>query len=354
MDSSRKSRWDTSDPSASSAGPANAVNTADAAAQAAAIAAKIAASLRPGAGSLGTELIRREEAGGFTHDIDINDLRNRYLLTKGTTQKEIADATGASIVTKGVWVPDTAHLQPGETPLYLHISATSKTMLDDAVKRVRDLIDQDLGPLIDDRTLVARNRALGLPLPATVLPNGRPKWPEDKLYIGLDSLRNFNIRAKTVGPQGMFVKYIQAETGARVQIKGLGSGFLEQDTGREAEEPMHINIAAPTQEQVERAKVLSEDLLAVLRVEYAKARDGPGQEGVYQQGYGTYAAPGQDPYAGYYGQQGTPAQGQEGTPTQPGATPAPGGPPQQGSEAWQQYAAYWAAYGYDVLDPQCM
>jgi hypothetical protein len=43
-------------------------------------------------------------------------------------------------------------------------------------------------------------------------------------------------------PQGMFVKYIQAETGTRVQIKGLGSGFIENDTGREAEEPMHVFI----------------------------------------------------------------------------------------------------------------
>lgn len=42
----------------------------------------------------------------------------------------------------------------------------------------------------------------------------------------------------------MFVKFIQAETGARVQIKGIGSGFLETETGREAEEPMHINIAS--------------------------------------------------------------------------------------------------------------
>ena len=40
----------------------------------------------------------------------------------------------------------------------------------------------------------------------------------------------------------MFVKYIQAETGTRVQIKGLGSGFIENDTGREAEEPMHVYI----------------------------------------------------------------------------------------------------------------
>lgn len=54
--------------------------------------------------------------------------------------------------------------------------------------------------MIDDRTLVARNRALGLPPPAGVQTGGRQKWPEEKLYIGLDSLRNFNVRAKTVGP----------------------------------------------------------------------------------------------------------------------------------------------------------
>ena len=41
---------------------------------------------------------------------------------------------------------------------------------------------------------------MGLPPPSGVAPGGRPKWPEEKLYIGLDSLRNFNVRAKTVGP----------------------------------------------------------------------------------------------------------------------------------------------------------
>jgi hypothetical protein len=42
--------------------------------------------------------------------------------------------------------------------------------------------------------------------------------------------------------QGMFVKYIQQETGTRVQIKGLGSGFINQETGQEDPEPMHIHI----------------------------------------------------------------------------------------------------------------
>lgn len=40
----------------------------------------------------------------------------------------------------------------------------------------------------------------------------------------------------------MFVKFIQAETGARVQIKGRGSGFMESDTGQESNDPMHISI----------------------------------------------------------------------------------------------------------------
>jgi hypothetical protein len=55
------------------------------------------------------------------------------------------------------------------------------------------------------------------------------KWPEEKLPIGLESIRNFNIRAKVVGPSGCFVKYIQQETQTRVQIKGIGSGFIDQE-----------------------------------------------------------------------------------------------------------------------------
>lgn len=125
----------------------------------------------------------------------------------------------------------------GEPPLYLHISAPSKTILDAAINKVNDLINQELGPLVEDRSQYGR-RPGGPPT--------RQKWPEAKLPINLESLRNFNVRAKTVGPGGMFVKFIQAETGARVQIKGIGSGFLETETGREAEEPMHINIACVT------------------------------------------------------------------------------------------------------------
>jgi hypothetical protein len=162
----------------------------------------------------------REE--GFIKDIEINDLKNRYVLTKGSTQKQvsrvsstdvtancrfqadvfdqISEETGASVQTKGVWVPDSSKRKPGEEPLYIHIVGKTQEILDRAVEKVQDLINQELGPLIDERTLVARNRALGLPPPAGAAPPGRVKWPEDKLFIGLESMRNFNVRAKTVGP----------------------------------------------------------------------------------------------------------------------------------------------------------
>ena len=106
----------------------------------------------------------------------------------------------------------------------------------------------------------------------------------------------------------MFVKYIQQETGARVQIKGLGSGFVDQETGKESDEPMHIHITSvtfyylegtplilscrgPEEGQVARAKVLTEDLLDVVRVEHEKARQLMMQQQMeLQQAQAAYAA----------------------------------------------------------------
>lgn len=57
----------------------------------------------------------------------------------------------------------------------------------------------------------------------------------------LPDLRPLRLKL-TVLKQGLFVKYIQQETQTRVQIKGIGSGFVETDTGRESDDPMHINV----------------------------------------------------------------------------------------------------------------
>ncbi|KAN0061458.1 hypothetical protein ACQY0O_006305 [Thecaphora frezii] len=306
------SRWDSQ--------PAEGSKPVDAAAAAAAAAAaKIAAQFAPppGAGpssATGPNDGRkppgrehsdhaRERRGGdphdaeFTHDIEINDQRNRYMLTKGQTQQMVHKETGAVVTTKGTWYPDKSLATKEDPPLYLHISATSQEVLDKAIKRIGELMLQEVPQLIEDRHQRRLDYEAQRPPPRE-----RKKWPEEKVPINLESLRNFNVRSKVVGPGGMFVKYIQAETGTRVQIKGIGSGFIETETGREAEEPLHINIAGPEDDQIKAAKALAEDLLDAVRTEWNKARDalgggggggyGPGPGGPRGYGPGPHGAPG--------------------------------------------------------------
>lgn len=82
---SSKRKWDQAAPDAKDAkeGPEPkklelSVDAQEAAARAAAIASKIAAQF----GELGAE-----EA--FSQDVDINDVRNRYMLTKASTQQQV-------------------------------------------------------------------------------------------------------------------------------------------------------------------------------------------------------------------------------------------------------------------------
>ncbi|KAI0264694.1 hypothetical protein BC834DRAFT_924549 [Gloeopeniophorella convolvens] len=304
-----------------------------AAAAAAAIAAKIAAQ----GGLLGPKDLHD---GEFTEDIDINDVRNRYMLTKGSTQQQVHEETGASVSTKGVWYPDRAKATEKDPPLYLHISANTKEVLQKAIDKVNELISIDMGSLVEDKGTGRREKR---------------KWPEEKIFIGLESIRNFNVRAKVVGPTGMFVKYIQQETGTRVQIKGQGSGFVDQETGRESEEPMHIHITGPEEGQVARAKVLTDDLLEVVRGEYAKVKAVMHQQQMeLHQAQMQYASYGMMP--GY-----TPPPPSAAPPPPPPGEQPPPPPPDGGAGGTSAapaptdldaYSAYWAAYGYDVNSPE--
>ncbi|KAK1233495.1 hypothetical protein PQX77_003350 [Marasmius sp. AFHP31] len=339
-----KRKWDQPGPSNGEGAPSSkaengedGASASEAAAAAAAIAAKIAAQF---AGGGLTGAMKDPHDAEFTQDIDINDVRNRYLLTKSSTQQDIHDETGASVSTKGVWYPDRSKATERDPPLYLHVMANTKETLQKAIDKINELMSLDMGSLVEDKKDRMREKR---------------KWPEEKLPVGLESIRNFNVRAKVVGPSGSFVKYIQQETGTRVQIKGLGSGFIDQETGRESEEPLYIHITGPEEGQVARAKVLTEDLLLVVRSEHAKMASV-----VQQQQMELHQAQAQ--YAAYSAMQGYAPPPPSGAPPPPPPgdqpPPPPDGqqppPPAQGdpSQSVEAYTAYWAQYGYDVNSPQ--
>lgn len=67
------------------------------------------------------------------------------------TAIQIQEETGASVSTKGVWYPDRTKATERDPPLYLHISAPSQESLSIAIERINELINIDLGPLVEDK-----------------------------------------------------------------------------------------------------------------------------------------------------------------------------------------------------------
>ena len=97
---SSKRKWDQAAPEESRDDPESPAkvakvdegkNASTAAAAAAAIAAKIAAQYSGAGAGGGSGLLGPKDIhdGEFTQDIDINDVRNRYMLTKGSTQQQV-------------------------------------------------------------------------------------------------------------------------------------------------------------------------------------------------------------------------------------------------------------------------
>ncbi|TKX18702.1 KH domain-containing protein 5 [Elsinoe australis] len=225
-------------------------------------------------GANGLNIDIYEQDGDWIKDIEVNDLRNRYTLTKGATQKMIKDKTGADVTTRGAYYPDKAMATAANPPLYLHITSTSKEGLEAAVKEIDEMMKQDLPNLIDERRLPRRREP-----DFERDERGRRKWPEERIPISLEPINGFNLRAQVVGSGGSYVKHIQSETGARVQIKGRGSGFYEHDTGVESDEPMYLHVAAPDPAQVERAKELCLDLLGNVKQQYNDFKERAGSRG---------------------------------------------------------------------------
>ncbi|KAI8813122.1 hypothetical protein BJ742DRAFT_522320 [Cladochytrium replicatum] len=168
-------------------------------------------------------------AGSYSKNIEINDVKNRYVVTKES--KNIKEATGAEVITRGKYYPDKNLATERDPPLYLHVSASTQDSLNNAVAMIEDLIEKAQLPVPETR-----------PPPPTGPPQ-RPQLPQAKIYVGVEADRMYNVRAKIVGPRGEYVKHIQATSGAKVvQLKGRGSGFIDHATGQEADDNLYIHL----------------------------------------------------------------------------------------------------------------
>ncbi|KAK7921038.1 KH domain-containing protein- variant [Apiospora marii] len=327
--------------------------------------------------------------GDYIKDIEVNDLRNRYLLTKGSTQKMDLSSVSASsmriadcvpllftvagtqidfvkdVTTRGNYYPDKSMATAANPPLYLHVTSTSKTGLDEAIAKIEEMMKQELPNLVDERRFRRRDQEQ-----VERDEFGRRKWPEAKIPINLEPIPGFNLRAQVVGSGGSYVKHIQQETGCRVQIKGRGSGYLEAATNRESDEDMYLHVTGPDPKMVEKAKELCEDLLENVKEQYEDFKTRPPRQHYGGHGHGNHGGHGghggynnhgrsdnrNDSYGGGYNNyRDSPARGGGGGGGNGGgnsASPAPGSAatPSNATDAYaQQYAQYYG--GQDPYAP---
>jgi hypothetical protein len=62
------------------------------------------------------------------------------------------------VSTKGTWYPDRSKATDRDPPLYLHIAANTQEILQSAITKVKELIDMDLGSLVEDKKDRQRER----------------------------------------------------------------------------------------------------------------------------------------------------------------------------------------------------
>ncbi|KAI9042527.1 KH domain-containing protein [Aspergillus affinis] len=305
--------------------------------------------------------------GDYIRDIEINDLRNRYTLTKGSTQKMIKEETGADVTTRGNYYPDKSMATAANPPLYLHVTSTNKDGLEKAVVLIDDLMKKELPNLVDERRFRRRE-----PEPVERDEYGRVrtkpsendirgrfanvlqrKWPEERIPVDLEPLPGFNLRAQVVGQGGAYVKHIQQKTRCKVQIKGRGSGFMEQSTGRESDEPMYLHVAGPDPNEVQNAKELCEDLLANVREQYQRFKENPPQQNYG--GYGQRGGGDRYQHGGNYGGGGGSGGGYgnhqyQNSPSASATPAAQGASTASGAGSPTDYGAQYAQY-YGSSDP---
>ncbi|XP_052279641.1 KH homology domain-containing protein 4-like isoform X2 [Dreissena polymorpha] len=227
----------------------------------------------------------------FTREVEINDvpIGCRNLLTRGATQEEISKSSGASVATKGRYMTQEDRARnPRERPLYLNVQGNSQDAVNLAVGKINDIIANGMARQSPRMSRFSQGGSNGprhshaqgpprMTSPRQQLGNNVSITPqptiqllEEKLYIGLEHAPpNFSVKDKILGAGCSFLQHIQAETGAKVTLRGKRSGFLETNTGQEAMEPMHVHLQHVSHVGLKQARDLATNLIQTVQQEYA-------------------------------------------------------------------------------------
>merc|ERR1712093_765569 len=90
-----------------------------------------------------------------------------------------------------------------------------------------------------------------------------------RYHVGIEQDRAFNVVRKLLGDRGSHMKTIAENTGAKLRVRGRGSGFLEgPDKVEASDEPLMVCVSAMSHEGFEMAVQDVESLLEHVQDQY--------------------------------------------------------------------------------------
>jgi len=95
-----------------------------------------------------------------------------------------------------------------------------------------------------------------------------------RFIVGIRECRHFFVSKRIIGTNGANMKYIaDLCPGAKIRLRGRGSGFKEPHTNRESNIPLQLNLSASSSEEYEVGKREVSHLLTNIYAEYKAERN---------------------------------------------------------------------------------
>jgi len=102
--------------------------------------------------------------------------------------------------------------------------------------------------------------------------------PQCQFFIGIEEDPKFKVTRKIMGPHGQHMKAIAHSTGAKLRLRGHGSGFLEGPEQRESTDELMLCVSAPDWENYSMAVQKVTELLEGIYEQYRESHPRKGAD----------------------------------------------------------------------------